>query len=161
MRRDRAALVLALHYARHNSAPWRGASYTHTLDRAAMRAFRAAVRVLANHVGDAFDDLWDAAQSADDVGTPRRLLRARLALYLRAVLRADAGDLGPLRSVRLRECAAHEADRKAGNNIGCYLYNHACGCHSCYSRRVTALWLLAPTTGLGVRPVGLRSRGGA
>lgn len=38
-------------------------------------------------------DAFDAAGDDDDE-VPRRILRARLALYLRAVLRADAGDMG-------------------------------------------------------------------
>lgn len=112
-RRDRAAMVLALECIR------RGDSIGGVL--LPLDCAGTAARILA---GDVFD-VWarDYAQGNDEV-----MLRARLALYLRAVLRADAGDFGHY----FKTCTDDRCDcwgRKKWN-----------------SRRIRPLWESAPKT---------------
>lgn len=80
-----------------------------------------------------------------------RLERARYALTMRALLRADAGDYGALRcplcgspgTVAFGQCFA--------------------GAHAIVGlgRRIDAMWSLAPAAGTATRPLGLRRRGEA
>lgn len=90
-RRDRACLVLALEgarVARWPDGPWMAPDFLAESDGPPLDVHRAW-----------WAAAWDLARY--DAGGPRwprsteRLLRARLALLLRALLRADAGDFGP------------------------------------------------------------------
>ena len=100
-RRDRAALVLAYELVRGGKRdfPW-----------AALAALRAAQSDFARTLADAVDD----ADYPDDCWGPgcgprrrrfSRVLRARLALLLRVLLRAEAGDYGPRRCVECERSA--------------------------------------------------------
>lgn len=91
-RRDRAAMVLA--YQLLCGCGYDEQSITETL--------RCADNL----------DMWAAWVSACDSGVRLRLLRARLALALRVLLRADAGDYGP-RWERCDGCGYDSRDRWA------------------------------------------------
>lgn len=100
-RRDRVAIVAALEQLRF----WR----THLVSSEDKRVEYAETGV--KQAAEALDDigtetLWDITQAltnrrGDRLVAPARLLRARLALLLRALLRSDAGDFGP---VECSEC---------------------------------------------------------
>lgn len=87
-RRDRAAFALALECVRI----WPAMAKVCDLDNYARGGVDAAVFALtapAVTMGPFMLGQWAHTSAA-----PPRLLRARLALYLRAVLRADRGDYG-------------------------------------------------------------------
>jgi hypothetical protein len=91
----------------------------------------------------------DAVSIARHAHTPPRILRARLALYIRALLRADKGDFGP----DWFWCPA------CGGGGGCSSYNGSpwicngptrggmCRTPGFLTRRITPLWELAPAHG--------------
>lgn len=131
-RRDRAAMVHAYELLRDNASAgnraWREGAATRVLADAetALRCSDLWAQVNAQRwriVGDGRDD-----RAIYFLGT--RLLRARLALYLRAVLRADAGDFGPCPDDCWGCRWSHVSDS----------FEHA------PPRRITPLWELAPST---------------
>lgn len=163
-RRDRAAMVLALELLRDSA--WDG----HGRDSAA-----------TNRLANARDVMWlgDTFEIADAVSRHRysqaapRLLRARLALTLRALLRADAGDFG--RYERIVSCTKH------GRVGRTYYPDIRMSCDRCghewrerdrwskesgdayaWGGRVfempRALWQQAPAAGTAPRPEGLGRR---
>jgi hypothetical protein len=111
-RRDRAAIAIALECLRF--AKWEP-------DVAVADAY--GILVAGERVAKATRDAVFGAWGIDGRGW--RLLRARLALYLRALLRADRGDYGPTEW------------------LGC-----SCSCDGDRGgwapRRITPLWALAP-----------------
>jgi hypothetical protein len=102
-------------------------------------------------------------------GAPPRLLRARLALALRALLRADADELGPVRydaapdaewcCELCGEPVADQDDRCIRED--CVDAGVSTGDTILRRLRFVPLWQSAPLTGHGRRPVGLKRRGGA
>jgi hypothetical protein len=131
-RRDRAACALALECLRQMRAD---------LSR------NPAVGVALGSAHVALDAPAVSGRSVENISTalavsvyrmPARLLRARLALYLRALLRADVGDLGPL---WCNTCGWLGAGTyMAGDRCGsCRRYAH--GPIGEYGpRRITPLW---------------------
>ncbi|MFA7295654.1 MAG: hypothetical protein WC211_00540 [Dehalococcoidia bacterium] len=110
------------------------------------RIFSAAVN---RALGEAVDVLpWSIARPMRELAAQKvpsaRLLRARLALALRALLRADAGDCGPWTYRRKPARSVAHADTR-----------------ECDHRRIDALWSRAPLTGTAIRPAELKRRGGA
>lgn len=89
-RRDRAALALALECLRSRDLRWALTALTMMTWRHGETSLVASLNAWANGFGG-----WDSrlVYGAD------RVLRARLALYLRAVLRVERGDLGRVHSV--------------------------------------------------------------
>jgi hypothetical protein len=118
-RRDRAVVTLALECLRRSRSE---------------SSLRQAYSVTTVSDGLPFV----AGYVARGSGAPWRLLRARLALYLRAVLRADRGDFGEW---RCDECGVqcYEDSR--------YCYREGDGSRALPmepTRRITPLWELAP-----------------
>jgi hypothetical protein len=75
-------------------------------------------------------------------GTAPRLVRARLALYLRARLRADAGDCGRTTPIPLPAKCRHWMHEQDSDGRCGYL---RCGCWT-WTHRITPLWQSAPET---------------
>lgn len=152
-RRDRAALVLAYEWCR---ASFRWTRDSHRKHREEDAQFAAGLATEALDLGgDAGEDIVAGTVKRNGGETLRissRLLRARLALYLRALLRADAGDFGPLRSYSIRyDCGVCGANITGSGDAPCW----NCGDdktapkrkRTIYGRtRITPLWQLAPAT---------------
>lgn len=141
-RRDRAAMVMSLAVLRSVPRTARGEVM---LEGAAVVLREAHGALTFGHSALLPRSVWLVTRE----GAPPRLLRARLALALRAMLRADAGDCGP---VRCPSCGArgHVA-------LGqCFAGAHAI---VRVGKRIAPLWQQAPRTGEGRRPAGLRRRG--
>ncbi len=121
-RRDRAACSLALECLREWARPVM-----------ACAAVRAAVEVLfegsdcANAIVCSLPEIPMYQRS--------RLIRARLALYIRAMLRADAGNFGPERPW----CVEH-GDVDFGQRPGRRCPSMWCEAVTLPSRRITPLW---------------------
>lgn len=142
-RRDRAALVLAYEEVRGGS-------------------LRSAIEALKHHDGGDWPPylppvIVDAEAASDDaIPHPpasrawyaahyrfHDVLRARLALALRAILRADAGDYG-VRS----ECVLCYGTTCGANDANCISDGGCCPCHGALTNgRITPLWEQAPATG--------------
>lgn len=94
-------------------------------------------------------DLYDAVVYADGGHDGQRRARARVALYLRAYLRAEAGDCGGLliQRARCRVCAAtHPTPWTPDGDAWTKRHMRDCGDHPFFdaSRRITPLWEKAP-----------------
>ena len=75
---------------------------------------------------------------------PARVLRARLALYLRALLRADAGNFGPqTRRPRPRAFCRSVEHNRYDDALGLRCRSAACDCWV-FTRRIRPLWESAP-----------------
>jgi len=73
-----------------------------------------------------------------------RILRARLALYLRALLRADAGNFGPrTRRPRPRVLCRSVEHTRHDDPLGLRCRSAACDCWT-FTRRIRPLWESAP-----------------
>jgi hypothetical protein len=158
-RRDRAALTLALEWAR--VTPGRGdgpfvaretaceaLAMGRTGTMRVASAVRAASTVLMSEAAEAADrgDLSGSEERYQVVlAHSRRLLRARLALLLRAILRADAGDFGPAPTCVLCHgsgCSADDANCIADG--GCCPHTFHGGGSAVSARpRITPLWAQA------------------
>jgi len=118
-RRDRAAMAWALCLARRGD-------------------YMEAIAVLMRGPRDVADAAFAACRDT----TPSDL-RARLALYLRARLRADAGDYGRVTGRVCNRCCAF-LPRKPAPNQSHYVSAHVAGCGPVFStrscRRITPLW---------------------
>ena len=123
-RRDRAAMALALELLRGDE--WFG------------------------YVADALrhiDVLSWAFNEARLKSTPASVLRCRVALLIRAALRADAGDLGRM------VCTCFGEPRDVAT------HHDARHCRKPHPARYVAWYAQAPATGTATRPAGLRRRG--
>jgi hypothetical protein len=127
-RRDRCALALALEVLRAESSQWAARLASDVLER-------------GDDVAEALGEAVEGQRSLDhhyrccgggpvSSASARRLLRARLALVLRAMLRADKGDFGPTEW--------HGCNCSCDGDRGGWL-----------PRRITPLWELAPAHGGG------------
>lgn len=122
-RRDRCAMALALECVRGDNG---------------VAAFMRARRALAlGGFGSTSAQVYDAFSDAIALGA-WRLLRARLALLLRAMLRADAGDFGPC---VCRDCGhAYRPGPWERCEAGTERWHGCRGVH----RRITPAWERAP-----------------
>lgn len=131
-RRERAALSLALEVLRRGVAD-HGSGYRWIRGAAAFHVGSAYNALIYGRDDDGEDPVPHPGEHVDS-----RLLRARLALYLRARLRADRGDCGrawcpvcgrrvPLHHVSARYCLTVHGGRRTR-----------------LSRRITPLWQQAP-----------------
>lgn len=144
-RRDRAAMELACLWLRASSSP---RSFIRDAD------FNIAMCVDALDLGDDTSDEISASlvtRAGRDL-PPTRLLRARLALYLRAVLRADLGDFGPRGRLCLGTVWTYTYDSQINgvSRCGSGSFNGTVGgrmrCRKCNRVRgpICALWEQAP-----------------
>lgn len=143
-RRDRAAMALALECARDAAC---------RID--AETAMESACEALRNGGPMAYairsgvlwaQELWAIADRGREgfVGWRRLclVLRARLALLLRALLRADAGDFGSRRLWCPACCSRRVATSRNGGPWAC----EVCGTPGVFTPRITPLWELAPAS---------------
>ena len=100
----------------------------------------AADILLAEDGGDATVHAWEAVVHSEARGN-ERIVRARLALWIRARLRADAGDCGPTACTGCRR----EADRGEWAGLSCDWCGPLSESHLDW-RRITPLWQSAPET---------------
>ena len=128
-RRDRAACVLALECLRLVTSREWDDTYN---------AISEAFDVLAKG-GPFCATFYPEVHYAKRRTEPRRL-RARICLYLRALLRADRGDFGPL---RCRSCRA-----PSPSYICSRRYFGDERPHTVRRQRITPIWYLAPSVRL-------------
>jgi hypothetical protein len=154
-RRDRAALVLALEWAR--TVPGRGGGPLIAVNEAQeiLMSGRDACREIALSLARARSAFVVAMADSgactivggDDarywhvLRLNRRLLRARLALLIRALLRADAGDFGRVTG-RVCERCGKFLPRQPPPNQHLYAGGHCSGLpfSTFSSRRIAPLW---------------------
>jgi hypothetical protein len=137
-RRDRAATVLAYECVRWHPLAEEAEDALESAEKALSLPLWAPVDSLANVVGRALCYARDNRRLLDDRAS--RLLRARLALLLRALLRADAGDYGP--SPVCARCGSPFVSPYVGK-AWCYG-----ACRRAFvptTRRITPLWERAPS----------------
>lgn len=141
-RLDRHALELALVWLHQ----W-------TTSRAARDALDFAIDCirLGGSVCEDIEDAYTDRHVVRVYNREPRLLRARLALYIRAVLRAEARDFGRECRVCLL-CGAKNECREHGQWTGYYVHNQRVGYtlapeRAGTTRRIAPLWQQAPATG--------------
>jgi hypothetical protein len=149
-RRDRAALVLAYECLRSvdyddpsGYLPWKRVYSAECSLRSGSDAFTGLIVALVE--AQRADDAW----IPDPASQCGRLLRARLALLIRAVLRADAGDYGRM------VCTCFGEPRDVAT------HRDARYCEKPHPIRYTPLWQSAPATGHGAQTAESIARNGA
>lgn len=143
-RRDRAALTLALECLRDND---RGYA-TMVCVRQAMEIMEHGSYPLHRDLGRYVAVGYKAAHGGG--GVSPRILRARLALALRVLLRADIDDCY-LSEWICMDCGSGNHSQNFNAPLGCCIC-HDCGGESIVERphhRITPLWEMAPSSGRG------------
>ena len=143
-RRERHALELAYDWLRMLTASPEGA-FNALREASAVLGFGGDdARELRRSVAIIARTTWRSSREKADT---HRLLRARLALAIHAILRADAGDCGPMMT-RCDWCLRAQS--------------HATWCEAddagIHRLSFTPLWQSAPAAGTATRPLGLKRR---